>query len=186
MFQAGEAVLDGAVKLGALDVQPDAAENRRIDLGFQVDLFAGHGFQFLLQAGSLLLGQSHRRGGRRLEDAVSRIVADPVRTGAAGQLPQGALLAEDLEEVEQIGVDLPAKRFVQQGAAFLFGDAGDAQQMQIGGGILEDRCGLVQLAQNAGLQPFLRCQIVQAYAVHLCDLGHDASPTFLMNSSIRS
>ena len=43
--QGGKAVLDGAVQLGALDIQPDTAQHLGIHLGFKVDGLAGQAFQ---------------------------------------------------------------------------------------------------------------------------------------------
>ena len=84
------------------------------------------------------------------------IVLHAERACAAGQLPQGALFAQDLQKVQHIEVDLAPKRFVQQGAALFFRDAGDAEQVEVLRVTLQDGRNLVQLAQNAGLQPFLR------------------------------
>lgn len=55
--QGGKAVLDGAVQLGALDIQPDTAQNLGIHLGFKVDGLAGQAFQFGVQRRALLLGK---------------------------------------------------------------------------------------------------------------------------------
>ena len=184
--QGGQTAVHRAVQLGAFDVQPDAAQHCRIDLCFQVDGLAGELFQLFVQALCLLLRHCHCSGRRCFQNAVCLIVAHTVSPCTAGQLSQGALLAQDLQKVQHIEVDLIPQCFIQQAAALSFRDAGGAEQMQVVRVCLKKRHGFVQLTQNAGLQPFLRRQIVQASAVHPCSLGHDASPTFLINSSIRS
>jgi len=184
--QAGEAAADGAVQLGAFDVQPDAAQHSRLDLRFEVDVPAGDFFQLFVQAPDLLCRERHSGNSSRFQNAVSLIVAQAVSPGAARQLPQSAFFAQQFHKVEHIEVDLPAEGFVQQRTALFLGDAGDAEQMQILGVPVQQGGHAIQFAQNALVQPFLRGQVVQASAVHPCSLGHDASPTFLINSSIRS
>ena len=51
--QAGETIADGAVQLGAFDVQPDAAQHGRLDLRFEVDVLTGDFFQLFVEAGGL-------------------------------------------------------------------------------------------------------------------------------------
>ena len=94
--QGGKAVLDGAVQLGALDIQPDTAQHLGIHLGFKVDGLAGQAFQLGVQRCALLLGKRNSLDGCSFQNAVRLIVADAVSPCAAGQLPQGALLAQDL------------------------------------------------------------------------------------------
>ena len=94
--QRRQTVLHGAVQLGAVDIQTDAAQHRRVDLCLQVDGLAGEGFQLLVQGSRLLFGQGNGRGGRCLQNAVCLIVADAVSPRAAAKLPQGAFLAQDL------------------------------------------------------------------------------------------
>ena len=147
---------------------------------------AGDFFQLFVQASGLLCRERHSGNSSRFQNAVSLIVAQTVSPGAARQLPQSAFFAQQLHKVEHIEVDLPAEGFVQQRTALFLGDAGDAEQMQILGVPVQQGGHAIQFAQNALVQPFLRGQVVQASAVHPCSLGHDASPTFLINSSIRS
>ena len=94
--QGGKTVPDGAVQFGAFDIQPDTAQHLGIHLGFKVDGLAGQAFQLGVQRRALLLGQRNSRDGRSFQNAVRLIVADAVGPCAAGQLPQGALLAQDL------------------------------------------------------------------------------------------
>ena len=62
--------------------------------------------------------------------------------------------------------------------ALLNGDAEYLHLLSIPSIPKKERCALLDEA--------FRGQVVQASAVHPCSLGHDASPTFLINSSIRS
>ena len=94
--QRRQTVLNRSVQLGALDIQPDTAQHLGIHLGFKVDGFAGQAFQLGVQRRALLLGQRNSRDSRSFQNAVRLIVADAVSPCAAGQLPQGALLAQDL------------------------------------------------------------------------------------------
>ena len=57
--QRRQTVLHGAVQLGAVDIQTDAAQHRRVDLCLQVDGLAGEGFQLLVQGSRLLFGQGN-------------------------------------------------------------------------------------------------------------------------------
>ena len=113
------------------------------------------------------------------------IVAVLIRAQTARQLTQQILLAQQLEEADEVGVG-SLERLVQQGAALFFGNAGRREQTQV------LRLGFdavyrgAQLLQKLVGQIFLCRQLIQAAAVALCKLGHEASPTFLINSSIRA
>ena len=113
------------------------------------------------------------------------IVAVLIRAQTARQLAQQILLAQQLEEADEVGVG-SLERLVQQDAALLFGNAGRREQTQV------LRLGFdavyrgAQLLQKLVGQIFLCRQLIQAAAVALCKLGHEASPTFLINSSIRA
>ena len=80
----------------------------------------------------------------------------------------------------------PLERLVQQGAALFFRYAGRCQQA------LVLRLGLdavhrsLQFLQKLLGQFFLGCQVIQASAVAFRKLGHEASPTFRINSSIKA
>ena len=69
---------------------------KTIDLKTKVDGLAGQVFQLGVQRRALLLGKRNSRDGCGFQNAVRLIVADAVSPCAAGQLPQGALLAQDL------------------------------------------------------------------------------------------
>ena len=58
------------------------------------------------------------------------IVAVLIRTQTARQLTQQILLAQQLEEADEVGVG-SLERLVQQGAALLFGNAGRREQTQV-------------------------------------------------------
>ena len=58
------------------------------------------------------------------------IVAVLIRAQTARQLTQQILLAQQLEEADEVGVG-SLERLVQQGAALLFGNAGRREQTQV-------------------------------------------------------
>ena len=81
---------------------------------------------------------------------------------------------------------LAAERLIQQGGALGLGDTGGAEQLDIAGLGKNAFDSTVQLIQQLFFQMFLRSQVIEAVAIALCQIGHDASPTFWINSSIRS
>ena len=80
----------------------------------------------------------------------------------------------------------PLERLVQQGAALFFRYAGRCQQALVLRLSLDAVHRSLQFLQKLVGQIFLCRQLIQAAAVALCKLGHEASPTFLINSSIRA
>ena len=85
--QRRQTVLHGAVQLGAVDVQTDAAQHRRVDLCLQVDGLAGEASSFWCRAAVCSLVRA------MAEVAVAPgcrvlIVADAVSPRAAAKLPQ--------------------------------------------------------------------------------------------------
>ena len=80
---------------GLLDCADGQVQPLDLIAGF-LDGLAGQVFQLGVQRRALLLGKRNSRDGCGFQNAVRLIVADAVSPCAAGQLPQGALLAQDL------------------------------------------------------------------------------------------
>ena len=185
LAQALQMALHRAVQALAAHIQPQAAQHAGVYGLGQDDIFACHLLQFCQQFFAGGSGQCHSRYRRNFQNAVILIVTVPVGTQHAGQFPNQIFLAQKFEEVDKVRMR-PLERLVQQGAALFFRYAGRCQQA------LVLRLGLdavhrsLQFLQKLLGQFFLGCQVIQASAVHPCSLGHDASPTFLINSSIRS
>ena len=77
--QRRQTVLHGAVQLGAVDIQTDAAQHRRVDLCLQVDGLAGEGFQLLVQGSRLLFGQGNGRGVKPSENTCGSLMGKKAR-----------------------------------------------------------------------------------------------------------
>ena len=100
-YDAGDAVahtfqaaLYRAVQACAAKIQPQAAQNRRIDFGGQPHRFAGHLLQFGKQlfAGSIV--QRHGGDNGHFNNAVVGIIAVTISADTAGQFCQQVFLAQ--------------------------------------------------------------------------------------------
>ena len=78
------------------------------------------------------------------------------------------------------------KSLVKKRAAFFLRYAGGGKKAQVGRLLVKAIQGHIQLRQQLISQLLFCRQIVQAAAVAFGKFGHEASPTFRINSSIRA